>query len=49
MQHWSKPIITKRNKLQAKKLSQIDEKTVNKGYLYAPISQNYFLSRKIIH
>ena len=33
-------------KLQAKKLSQMDEKTVKKGYLYAPFSQKHFSESK---
>ena len=46
MQHRPKIFNTKKNKLQAKKLNQIDEKTVKKGYLYAQFSQKHFSKSK---
>ena len=48
MQHWSKTTHTKiqKTKLQAKKLSQMDEETVKKGYLYAPFSQKHVSKSK---
>ena len=47
MQHWSKTINTKQNKLQAKKLSQFDEKTVKKGLsICTNLSKTFFKVKK---